>query len=58
MAGCFLSIHNGIVGLVISTNKMSVDIEPLHTRTFSGLVRKEIDVETAVKEHSESASSR
>ena len=54
----FLSIHNGFVGFVKSTNKRSVNIEPLHTVTFSGLVRKEREVETAVTENSESASSR
>ena len=36
----FLSIHIGYVGFVQSTNKRSVNIEPLNTVTFSGLVRK------------------
>ena len=31
----FLSIHNGFVGFEQSTNKRSVDIEPLNTVTFS-----------------------
>ena len=54
----FLSIHNGFVGFVKSTNKRSVNKEPLHTVTFSGLVRKEREVETAITEKSESASGR
>ena len=47
--------HNGIVK---TTNKRSVNTEPLHTVTFSGLVRREREVETALTEMSESASSR
>ena len=54
----FLSLQNGFVGFVKSTNKRDIKIQPLHTVTFSGLVRKEKDVETAVTENTETASSR
>ena len=54
----FLSLQNGFVGFVKSTNKRDIKIQPLHTVTFSGLVRKEKDVETAVIENTETASSR
>ena len=54
----FSSIHNGFVGFVKSTNKRSVNIEPPHTVSFSELVRKEREVETAVTENSESESSK
>ena len=43
----FLFLCNGFVGFVKSTNKRNVNIEPLHTVTFSGLVRKERELETA-----------
>ena len=36
----FISLHNGFVGYVKSTNKYNVDIAPMQTVTFSGLVRK------------------
>ena len=45
----FLSIHNGLVGFVKSTKRRV---------TFSGLVRKEREVETAVTENLEKASGR
>ena len=40
----FLSLHNGFV------NIRNVNIEPLHTVAFSGLVRKAREVVKAVKE--------
>ena len=52
----FLSLQNGFVGFVKSTNKRDIKIQPLHTVTFSGLVRKEKDIETAVTENTETAS--
>ena len=54
----FLSLQNGFVGFVKLTNKRDINIQPIHTVTFSGLVRKEKDVETAVTENTETASSR
>ena len=54
----FTALQSGFVGLVKSTNRRNVTIEPLQTVTFSGLVRKEKGVETAVTENTENASSR
>lgn len=54
----FMSVQNGFVGFVKSTNKKDVSIKPLQTVTFSGLVRKEKEVETAVTENTENATSR
>ena len=54
----FLLLQNGFVGFVKSTNKRDFKIQQLHTVTFSGLVRKEKDIETAVMENTETASSR
>ena len=36
----FLSLQNGFVGVVKSTNKRDIRIEPLQTVTFSGLLRQ------------------
>lgn len=41
----FVSLQKGFVGLVKSTNKKDVKIKPLQTVTFSGLVRKQREVE-------------
>ena len=54
----FCSLQNGFVGVVKSTNKKDVKIEPFQTVTFSGLVRKPREVETAITENAEAASSR
>ena len=54
----FISLHNGFVGFVKSTNKYNVDIQPMQTVTFSGLVRKIRDAESAVTENTETATSK
>ena len=54
----FISMHSGLVGVVKSTNKFNVEIEPMQTVTFSGLLRKTKDVESAITENTEAASSR
>ena len=54
----FISLHNGFVGFVKSTNKYNVDIEPMKTVTFSGLVRKIKNADSAVTENTEIATSR
>ena len=54
----FISLHNGFVGYVKSTNKYNVDIAPMQTVTFSGLVRKIRNAESAVTENTETATSR
>ena len=54
----FIAVQNRFVGFVKSTNKKDVKIQPLQTVIFSGLVRKEKEVETAVTENTETASSR
>ncbi|MEW8316224.1 MAG: reverse transcriptase domain-containing protein [Candidatus Thiodiazotropha endolucinida] len=54
----FCSLQNGFVGIVKSTNKKNVKVEPFQTVTFSGLVRKSREVETAITENTDDASSR
>ena len=51
-------MQNGFIGFVKSTNKKEVKFQPLQTITFSGLVRKKGEVETAITENNETASSR
>ena len=46
------------VGFVKSTNKYNVDIEPMKTVTFSGLVQKIKNADSAVTENTETATSR
>lgn len=54
----FLSLQNGYIGFVKSTNKKNIEIKPMETVTISGLVRKRKEVETAVTESTDKASSR
>ena len=54
----FVSFQQGRVGIVKSSNKFPVKIEPNETVTLSGLVRKFKDVEDVVTEPTEGASSR
>ena len=54
----FISLQKGRVGVVKSTNKYNIKIQPNETVTLSGLVRKNKKVETAVTEATEGASSR
>ena len=54
----FISLQKGRVGVVKSTNKHNIKIQPNETVTLLGLVRKNKEVETAVTEATEGASSR
>ena len=54
----FISLHNGLVGAVKSTNKYNIEIEPMKTVKFSGLVRKSKCVDSAIAENTKAASSR
>ena len=54
----FISLHNGFVGFVKSTNKYNVDTEHMKTVNFSGLVRKIKNADSAVTENTETATSR
>ena len=54
----FVSMQSGFVGVVKSTNRKDIKIQPLQTVTVSGLVRKQKEVETAITENTEAASSR
>ena len=44
----FLSLQNGLVGYVKSTNEREIEVQPFQTVTLSGLLRKNRDVETAI----------
>ena len=54
----FLSLQNGLVGYVKSTNERAIEVQPFQTVTLSGLLRKNRDVETAITEPTENASDR
>ncbi|MEW8548544.1 MAG: reverse transcriptase family protein, partial [Candidatus Thiodiazotropha sp.] len=54
----FISSQIGHIGVVKSTNKIPLKIQPNETVTLSGLVRKSRQVDTAVTETTEGASSR
>ena len=56
MEQCFSVLTT--VGVVKSTNKTNIVIQPMETQTISGFVRKARNVEAAIKEHTEGASSR
>ena len=50
--------QSGYSGLVRSTNKIKLELQPFETVTVSGLVRKERGIESAVTEQTEKASSK
>ena len=54
----FMSLHNGFAGLVKSTNKTNIIIQPMEVITVSGMIRKQRDVETVVTEQTEKQSSK
>ena len=58
LQNAFISLYNGFVGFVKSTNKYNVDISTMQIVTFSGLVRKLMDAESAVTENTETVTSR
>ena len=57
-SSAFLFLQQSRVGVVKSTNKTNIVIQPMETQTISGFVRKARNVEAAIKEHTEGASSR
>ena len=54
----FVSIQKGCIGVVKSTNKYNLKIQPNESITVSGYVRKISGVDTAVTEATQGASSR
>ena len=54
----FLSLQKGFAGVVKSTNKREIEIQPYETVTLSGFTRKKGNIETAVTEQTEGASDR
>ncbi|MCG8110256.1 MAG: reverse transcriptase family protein, partial [Candidatus Thiodiazotropha taylori] len=54
----FVSLQRSNVGIVKSTNKTDVKIQPMQSITLPGLVRKKDSVEAAVTEQTQGASSR
>ena len=54
----FLSLQKGFAGVVKSTNKREIEIQPYETVTLSGFTRKKGNIETAVTEQTESALNR
>ena len=45
-----LSLQKGFAGVVKSTNKMEIEIQPYGTVTLSGFTRKKGNIETAITE--------
>ena len=54
----FASLQHSKVGTVKSTNKTDIQIQPMETLTLSGLVRTKHQVESAITEQTEGASTR
>ena len=54
----FVSVQQGRIGIVKSTNKVPLKLQPNETVTLSGLIRKEKEIDEAVTEPTEDASSR
>ncbi len=54
----FMSIHEGYIGKVKSTNQRPIEVQPFETVTIPGLTRKLRNTEAAVTEATESASTR
>ena len=54
----FVSLHQSRIGVVKSTNKQDIKVQPFETITLSGFVRKSRSVETAVTEQTQGASTR
>lgn len=54
----FISFQQSRVGIVKSTDKCNVEIQPMETITISGFVRKSRNVESAVTEQTVGASSK
>ena len=54
----FMAIRDDYAGTVRSTNKMPIEIQPMETITISGLVRKQKNINSAVTEPTDRASSK
>ena len=54
----FISLQRSNVGVVKSTNKTDMIIQPMETATVSGIVRKKDNVESAIMEQTEGATNR
>ena len=54
----FMAIQDDHAGTVRSTNKSPIEIQPMETITVSGLVRKQKNVDSAVTEPTDRASSK
>ena len=54
----FIALQSGFGGVVRSTNNTTVELQPFETITVSGQVRKQRDMESAVTEQTDTASSR
>ena len=54
----FMAIRDDYAGSVRSTNKMPIEIQPMETITISGLVRKQKNINSAVTEPTDRASSK
>ena len=54
----FISMQESSIGVVKSTNKFDIQVQPNETITLSGLIRKKEGMEAAVTEGTEAASSR
>ncbi len=54
----FLSVHDGYIGRVKATNNQPIEVPPLEAVTITGIIRKKRNVESAVTEVTQGASSR
>ena len=53
----FMSIQDDYAGTVRATNKSPIEIQPMETITVSGLVRKQKNIDSAITEPTDRASS-
>ena len=54
----FVSLYNGFVGSVRSTNKTSITLQPMEVKTVSGFVRKRKEAESAITEQVDNTSTK
>ena len=57
-AFAFTSLQQSKIGVVKSTNKFDIIVQPMETITLSGLIRKKNNMESAVTETTEGASNK
>ena len=53
-----VSMQQSKIGTVKSTNKTDIQVQPMETLTLPGLVRKKHQVQSAITEQTEGASTR